>query len=316
MEFKHKHLLGLEGLTKEEITYILDTAASFKEVLSRPIPKVPTLRGKTVVNLFFEPSTRTRISFELAEKRLSADSVNFSISTSSVLKGETLRDTARNIEAMKIDLVVIRHRSAGAPHFLTQCVEASIINAGDGQHEHPTQGLLDLMTLREKFGKLEGLKVAIVGDIAHSRVARSNIYGLQAMGAEVALCGPATLIPREAEQWGTPIFYRLEEALEWAQVLNVLRIQLERQTKGLFPSIREYHNLYGITRKRLEQIKKDITILHPGPINRGVEIESELADSDFSLILNQVTNGVAIRMAVLFLLSGGKTEASEEELTS
>ncbi|RMD87132.1 MAG: aspartate carbamoyltransferase catalytic subunit [Calditrichaeota bacterium] len=316
MEFKHKHLLGLEGLTKEEITYILDTAASFKEVLSRPIPKVPTLRGKTVVNLFFEPSTRTRISFELAEKRLSADSVNFSTSTSSVLKGETLRDTARNIEAMKIDLVVIRHRSAGAPHFLTQCVEASIINAGDGQHEHPTQGLLDLMTLREKFGKLEGLKVAIVGDIAHSRVARSNIYGLQALGAEVALCGPATLIPREAEQWGTPIFYRLEEALEWAQVLNVLRIQLERQTKGLFPSIREYHNLYGITRKRLEQIKKDITILHPGPINRGVEIESELADSDFSLILNQVTNGVAIRMAVLFLLSGGKTEASGEELTS
>jgi aspartate carbamoyltransferase catalytic subunit len=307
LEFPKKHLLGLEGYTKEEISLILDTAESFKEVLTRPIPKVPTLRGKTVVNLFFEASTRTRISFELAEKRLSADSVNFSATTSSVLKGETLRDTARNIEAMKIDIVVIRHSAAGTPHFLTKCVEASIINAGDGQHEHPTQGLLDLMTLRDKFAKLDGLKVAIVGDIAHSRVARSNIYGLQAMGAEVALCGPATLIPREAEQWGTGIFYRVEEVIEWADVLNVLRIQLERQQKGLFPSIREYHNLFGITKKRLEQAKKDITILHPGPINRGVEIESELADSDFSLILNQVTNGVAVRMAVLYLLSGGKS---------
>lgn len=307
MEFQKKHLLGLEGYTKEEISLILDTAESFKEVLTRPIPKVPTLRGKTVVNLFFEASTRTRISFELAEKRLSADSVNFTASTSSVLKGETLRDTARNIEAMKIDMVVIRHRAAGVPYFLTKCVEASIINAGDGQHEHPTQGLLDLMTLREKFTKLDGLKVAIVGDIAHSRVARSNIYGLQAMGAEVAICGPATLIPREAEQWETGIFYKVEEVIEWADVLNVLRIQLERQQKGLFPSIREYHNLFGITRKRLEQAKKDITILHPGPINRGVEIESELADSEFSLILNQVTNGVAVRMAVLYLLSGGKS---------
>lgn len=310
MEFERKHLLGLEGLTKEDITFLLDTADSFKEVLTRPIPKVPTLRGKTVVNLFFEPSTRTRISFELAEKRLSADSVNFSASSSSVLKGETLRDTARNIEAMKIDMVVIRHSAAGAPQFLTQCVDASIINAGDGQHEHPTQGLLDLMTLREKFNRVKGLKVAIVGDIAHSRVARSNIYGLQAMGAEVALCGPATFMPVEVEQWQSKIFYKVEEAIEWADVLNVLRIQLERQEKGLFPSIREYHNLYGITRKRLEQAKKEITILHPGPINRGVELESELADSEFSLILDQVTNGVAVRMAVLYLLSGVK--ASEE----
>ncbi|MFQ5706872.1 MAG: aspartate carbamoyltransferase catalytic subunit [bacterium] len=306
MEFTRKHLLGLEGFNQEEITLILDTAESFKEVLTRPIPKVPTLRGKTIVNLFFEPSTRTRISFELAEKRLSADSVNFSASSSSVLKGETLRDTARNIEAMKIDMVVIRHGAAGAPHFLTQCVEASIINAGDGQHEHPTQGLLDLMTLRDKFRNLKGLKVAIVGDILHSRVARSNIYGLQAMGAQVAICAPATLIPREAEQWNAEIFYQLEEAIEWCNVLNVLRLQLERQQKGLFPSIREYHNLYGITRARLQQAKKDVTILHPGPINRGVEIESELADSEFSLILNQVTNGLAVRMAVLYLLSGGE----------
>jgi len=304
VDFKRKHLLGLEGFTKEEITYILDTGKSFKEVLSRPIPKVPTLRGKTIVNLFFEDSTRTRISFELAEKRLSADSINFSASTSSVKKGETLRDTARNIEAMKIDMVVIRHAAAGAPHYLTQCVDAAIINAGDGQHEHPTQGLLDLMTLREKFGSLEGLKVVIVGDIAHSRVARSNIYGLQAMGAKVGLCGPATFMPYEVEQWGTEIFYNLDDAMAWADVLNVLRIQLERQHIGLFSTIREYHNLFGVTRKRLEHCGKDLTILHPGPINRGVEIESALADSDCALILNQVTNGVAVRMAVLYLLSG------------
>ena len=306
MEFNRKHLLELKGLTRDEITFILDTAESFKEVLKRPIPKVPTLRGKTVVNLFFEASTRTRISFELAEKRLSADSVNFTAASSSVLKGETLRDTARNIAAMNIDMVVIRHSAAGAPHFLTQCVNASIINAGDGQHEHPTQGLLDIMTLREKFTRLEGLKVAIIGDVAHSRVARSNIYGLQSMGAEVALCGPPTLIPIGAEQWQTEIFYNLDPALEWADVVNVLRIQLERQHKGLFPSLREYHQLYGITRERLQRSKKEITILHPGPINRGVEIASEVADSEYSLILDQVTNGVAVRMAVLYLLSGGK----------
>lgn len=313
MRFERKHLLGLEGFSGEEISYILDTAESFKEVLSRPIPKVPTLRGKTIVNLFFEASTRTRISFELAEKRLSADSVNFSASGSSVAKGETLRDTARNIEAMKIEMVVVRHGAAGAPHFLTKCVDAAIINAGDGQHEHPTQGLLDLMTLRDKFKKLKGLKVAIVGDIAHSRVARSNIYGLQAVGAEVGLCGPSTFMPVEAEQWQAPIFNRIDEAIEWADVLNVLRIQLERQHRGLFPSIREYHNIFGVTRKRLERAKKDVTIMHPGPINRGVEIESELADSEFSLILNQVTNGVAVRMAVLYLLSGGKAPAEASE---
>ncbi len=313
MEFTRKHLLGLEGFSKEEIICVLDAAASFKEVLSRPIPKVPTLRGKTIVNLFFEASTRTRISFELAEKRLSADSVNFSSSTSSVLKGETLRDTARNIEAMKIDMVVIRHSAAGAPHFLTRCVDAHIINAGDGQHEHPTQGLLDLMTLREKFGSLKGLKVAIVGDIAHSRVARSNIYGLQALGAEVALCGPTTFIPYQAEQWGTEIFSDIETALEWADVVNVLRIQLERQEKGIFSTTREYHNLFGITQERVERLKKEITILHPGPINRGVEIDSELADSDCALILSQVTNGVAVRMAVLYLLSGPLPEEDSKQ---
>jgi len=304
LQFSRKHLLGLEGFSKEEILYILDTAKSFKEVLSRPIPKVPTLRGKTIVNLFFEASTRTRISFELAEKRLSADSVNFAVSTSSVKKGETLRDTARNIEAMKIDMVVMRHSAAGAPHFLSECVDAHIINAGDGQHEHPTQGLLDLMTLQEKFDDLSRLKVVVIGDIAHSRVARSNIYGLQALGAKVGLCGPSTFIPYQANHWGVEIFYKIEEAIEWADVLNVLRIQLERQQGGMFSTTREYFNLFGITRRRIAAAGKDITILHPGPINRGVEIESELADSDCALILQQVTNGVAIRMAVLYLFSG------------
>ena len=313
MEFDRKHLLGLEDLTKEEILFIIETADSFKEVLTRPIPKVPTLRGKTVVNLFFEASTRTRISFELAEKRLSADSVNFTASSSSVLKGETLRDTIRNIEAMSIDMVVVRHSAAGAPHFLTQCIDASIINAGDGQHEHPTQGLLDLMTLTSKFDRLDGLKVAIIGDIAHSRVARSNIYGLRALGADVALCGPSTLIPLQVEQWQTEVFHHIDEAIAWADVLNILRMQLERQQMGLFPSLREYYNLFGVTRKRLERANKEITILHPGPINRGVEIESELADSEFSLILNQVTNGVAVRMAVLYLLSGGRSSVALEE---
>lgn len=299
-----KHLLGLEDCPKEEIELILKTAFSFKEVLSRSIPKVPTLRGKTIVNLFFEPSTRTRISFELAEKRLSADTVNFSSSGSSVSKGETLRDTIRNIEAMKIDMVVIRHAAAGAPLFLTRCVDAAVINAGDGRHEHPTQALLDLMTLQERVGKLEGLKVAIVGDIMHSRVARSNIYGLKKMGAEVALCGPKTLIPIEAQQWGTEVFYSLDDAIRWADVLNVLRIQLERQSSGLFPSLREYAARFGVTRARLEAAKKEIIIMHPGPINRGIEIENDLADSEFSVILDQVTNGVAVRMAVLYLKSG------------
>ncbi|MDZ7290658.1 MAG: aspartate carbamoyltransferase catalytic subunit [candidate division KSB1 bacterium] len=306
-----KHLLGLEGVQREEIALILKTAQSFKEVLTRPIPKVPTLRGKTIVNLFFEPSTRTRISFELAEKRLSADSVNFTTSGSSVMKGETLKDTVRNIEAMKIDMVVIRHQAAGAALFLSQCLEASVINAGDGQHEHPTQGLLDMMTLMDKFGRLEGLKVAIVGDITHSRVARSNIYGLKTMRAEVAICGPATLLPRDIPAaFGSDvrIFTKVDEAIHWADAVNVLRLQLERQKHGLLPSLREYAMHFGITRRRLEAAKKDVVIMHPGPINRGIEIESELADSEFSVILDQVANGVAVRMAVLFLKSGGEQE--------
>ncbi len=299
-----KHLLGLEYCSKAEIEEILTTAFSFKEVLSRPIPKVPTLRGKTIVNLFFESSTRTRISFELAEKRLSADTISFSTSASSVSKGETLRDTIRNIEAMKIDMVVIRHSAAGAPLYLTRCIDSAVINAGDGAHEHPTQALLDMMTLQEKVGKIEGLKVAIVGDILHSRVARSNIYGLQKLGAEVALCGPKPLMPIEARQWGVEIFHDLDDAIRWADVLNILRIQLERQKSGLFPSIREYATKYGVTRARLEAAKKDVVIMHPGPINRGIELENDLADSEFSVILDQVTNGVAVRMAVLYLKSG------------
>ena len=299
-----RHLLGLEGISKGDINTILDNAVTFKEILSRPIPKVPTLRGKTIVNLFFEPSTRTRISFELAEKRLSADTVNFTTATSSVKKGETLRDTIRNIEAMKIDMVVVRHSAAGVPYFLTQCTDAVIINAGDGRHEHPTQALLDMMTLREKFGKLEGLKIAIIGDVLHSRVAGSNIRGLLTMGAKVMLCGPKTLIPYGVHELGANVTHDLDEAIQWADALNVLRIQLERQGKGLFPSIREYHTEFGVTRKRLKKAAKEITILHPGPINRGIELDSDLADSEYSVILNQVTNGVAVRMAVLYLLSG------------
>jgi len=303
--FKRKHLLGLEGVSAEEIKLILDTAASFKEVLDRPIPKVPTLRGKTVVNLFYEASTRTRISFELAEKRLSADTINFSASNSSVSKGESLRDTAQNIEAMKVDMVVIRHAAAGAPHFLTHWIKGSVINAGDGCHEHPTQALLDMMTLRETHDDLKGLHVAIVGDILHSRVARSNIFGLTTMGAEVALCAPAPLIPIESEQWKIKTFFNVDQAIAWADILIVLRIQLERQTANFFPSLREYHNYFGITRERLEKAGKKITIMHPGPINRGIELDSDLADDpDFSVILNQVTNGVAVRMAILYLLSG------------
>ncbi len=304
MSLSIQHLLGLEGVPKTDISLILDTAVTFKEILSREIPKVPTLRGKTVVNLFYEPSTRTRISFELAEKRLSADTVNFSSSTSSAKKGETLRDTIRNIEAMNIDMVVVRHAAAGVPLFLTRCVNAAIINAGDGMHEHPTQALLDMMSLREKFGTLEGLKVAIVGDITHGRVATSNIYGLLTMGAQVMVCGPKTLIPRDIEKLGVQVSFNINEAIEWADALNVLRIQLERQDAGLFPSIREYHAEFGITLERLQHAKKDITIMHPGPINRGVELDSAVADSDYSIILRQVTNGVAVRMAVLLLLSG------------
>ncbi|MEE8149328.1 MAG: aspartate carbamoyltransferase catalytic subunit, partial [candidate division Zixibacteria bacterium] len=277
-------------------------------VIERTIKKVPTLRGITIVNLFYEPSTRTRISFELAEKRLSADIVNFSTSTSSVKKGESLRDTVQNIEAMKIDMAVVRHSSPGAPYFLTNCMEANIINAGDGSHEHPTQALLDMFTMRKKYSRLKGLRVLLVGDVKHSRVIRSNLWGLQTMGADVALCGPSTLLPREVEQFGCDVYTNLDEALEGVDVVNVMRIQLERQQAGLFPSQREYTNLFGLTKERLKRLNKNFTIMHPGPINRGVEISSEVADSENSVILEQVTNGQAVRMAVLYLLSGRKEE--------
>jgi len=305
-KLKSKDLLGLEGMSKQEIDFILDTAVSFKEILERPIRKVPTLRGVTVVNLFYEPSTRTRISFELAEKRLSADLVSFSANTSSVQKGETLKDTVKNIEAMKIDMVVIRHSASGAPHFVASCLDSSVVNAGDGAHEHPTQALLDLFTLREKYKDLKGLRILIVGDILHSRVARSNIWGFFAMGAEVAVCGPSTLMPYEMEKMGVEVFFDLDKALEGRDVVMVLRIQLERQQGGLLPSLREYANLFGITRERLKRLNKNFTIMHPGPINRGVEITPEVADGPYSVILDQVTNGVAVRMAILYLLSGGE----------
>lgn len=302
MKLKSRHLLGLEGMSAEDIELILDTSVSFKEVLERPIKKVPPLQGKTIANLFFESSTRTRISFELAERRLSADVVSFAASGSSVSKGETLKDTARNIEAMKIDMVVIRHSSPGAAHFLSKVVAANVINAGDGAHEHPTQGLLDIFTLREKFGSLKGLRVCIVGDILHSRVARSNILGLNTMGATVSVCGPATLIPREIERLGVKVYHNLEDVIPQVDVLNVLRIQMERQESGFFPSLREYHRYFGVTREKVAKAAKPITIMHPGPINRDVELSADLADSEHSVILEQVTNGVAVRMAVLYLL--------------
>lgn len=302
MPLKSRHLLGLQGVSKEDIQLILDTATTFREVLERPIKKVPTLQGKTIVNLFYENSTRTRISFELAEKRLSADAVNFSVSTSSVSKGETFKDTMRNIEAMKVDMVVVRHSAAGAPLFLTQICDANIINAGDGIHEHPTQGLLDMYSIREKLRRIEGLKVCIVGDIAHSRVALSNIYGLKTMGAEVSVCGPLTMIPRFIEELGVKVIHNIDEAIQENDALNVLRIQLERKAREYFPSIREYAKYFGITEERLEKNGKDILILHPGPINRGVELSSGVADGLNQIILRQVTNGVAIRMAVLYLL--------------
>lgn len=310
-QLSSRHLLGLEGVPEKDITLILDTSESFLEVIERTIKKVPTLRGITVVNLFYEPSTRTRISFELAEKRLSADTVNFAASGSSVQKGESLRDTVQNIEAMKIDMAVVRHGSSGAPYFLTQCMEANIINAGDGTHEHPTQALLDMFTIRKKYGKLKDLRVVLVGDIKHSRVIRSNIWGLKTMGASVALCGPTTLMPAEVEKFGCDVYTNIEKALEGADVVNVMRIQLERQQAGLFPSKREYTNLFGITSERLKRLNKNYTIMHPGPLNRGVEMSSEVADSDSSVILEQVTNGQAVRMAVLYLLSGRKEGESE-----
>jgi aspartate carbamoyltransferase catalytic subunit len=309
---KYRHLLGLKDYPAEDIKSIIDTSFTFREVLERPIKKVPSLNGKTIVNLFFENSTRTRISFELAQKRLSADTVNFSASTSSLKKGETFKDTAQNLEAMKIDAVVMRHPTPGAPLHLTKHIDAIIINAGDGTHEHPTQAILDMTSLYEKFGYLKGLKVAIIGDIAHSRVALSNIYGLITMGAEVALCGPATLIPPFIEELGVKVNYNIDEVIEWADALNVLRIQRERMGGGLLPSIREYRNLFGITTERLSQHNKELVIMHPGPMNRGVEIDSAVADSDQAIILDQVLNGVASRMAILYLLLGGKSEKGTE----
>ncbi len=302
MPLSSRHLLGMQNVPKEDIQLILDTANTFKEILDRPIKRVPTLQGKTVVNLFYENSTRTRISFELAEKRLSADAVNFSVSTSSVSKGESLKDTVKNIEAMKVDMIVIRHSVAGTPLMLTKLCDSNIINAGDGLHEHPTQALLDLYTIREKIGKLENLKVCIVGDIAHSRVALSNIFALKTMGAKVSVCGPSTMIPKQIEELGVDIIYSIDEAIQENDVLNVLRIQLERKAREYFPSIREYVKYFGINSERLEKNKKDILILHPGPINRGVELASDVADGPYQVILQQVTNGVAIRMAVLYLL--------------
>ena len=303
---KNKHLLGLENYPAQDIQTIIDTAFSFKEVLDRPIKKVPSLQGKTIVNLFFENSTRTRISFELAQKRLSADTVNFSASTSSLKKGETFKDTAQNIEAMKIDAVVMRHPTPGSPLQLTNYIDAIVINAGDGTHEHPTQAILDMTSLQEKFGYLKGLKIGIIGDIAHSRVALSNIYGLKIMGADITLCGPSTLIPPYAEDLGVKVSYNIDEVIDRADALNVLRIQRERMAGGMIPSIREYRNLFGITTERLTNHKKEIVIMHPGPMNRGVEIDSAVADSDQAIILDQVLNGVASRMAILYLLLGGK----------
>jgi aspartate carbamoyltransferase catalytic subunit len=306
-----KDLIGLESLSPGQIVTILDTAEPFKEISERRIKKVPVLRGKTIVNLFLEPSTRTRISFEFAEKRLSADTVNIAESGSSVTKGETLVDTARNLEAMRIDMVVIRHGSSGAAGFLAERIPSNVVNAGDGRHEHPTQGLLDLLTIRDRLGKIAGLRVCIVGDILHSRVARSNIYGLLKLGAEVAVCGPPTLLPHGIDQLGVRVFTRVEEAIEWAHVLNVLRLQLERMTAGYVPSLREYNRIWGISNERLDRAGHDVLILHPGPMNRGVEIDSDVADGPHSVILKQVTNGVAIRMAVLYLLAGGQPERAE-----
>src|SRR5258705_9544237 len=303
MSLSTKHLLGIRDLTKEDISLFLQTAEQFKEVLQRPVKKVPSLRDVTIVNLFFENSTRTRISFELAEKRLSADTINFSASASSVSKGETLLDTVNNILSMKVDMVVMRHSASGAPHFLAKHIPAAIVNAGDGINEHPTQALLDAFSIREKLGGLEGKKVAIIGDIMHSRVALSNIYLLKKMGAEVTLAGPPTLIPVHIrEAFDVRVEYNLKKALEWCDVANVLRIQLERHNQPSFSSLREYNLAYGIKRKMLESLGKDIVIMHPGPINRGVELDSDVADGPYSIILNQVENGVAVRMAVLYLL--------------
>jgi aspartate carbamoyltransferase catalytic subunit len=305
MGLRSKDLLGLENLTRDEIELILDTAEPCKQIFTRDIRKLPTLRGKTMVNLFYEPSTRTRTSFELAGKWMSADVINIAASSSSVAKGESLKDTVRTLESLGANIIVMRHSAAGAPHFLARSVDAAVINAGDGAHEHPTQALLDLYTIRERKGRISGLHVVIVGDILHSRVAKSNIWGLTKLGASVTVVGPPTLIPPEIERMGARVSYDLDEAIRDADVVNVLRIQLERQKKGLFPSTREYINLYGVNRQRLARAKDDVLLLHPGPANLGIEITQEVALSHSSAISEQVTNGVAVRMALLYLVSGG-----------
>ena len=306
MSFKRKDLLGIEDLSPEEIYFILDTAKSFRQILDRSIKKVPTLRGKTVANLFFEPSTRTRISFELAAKRLNADVVSFSSSTSSVVKGESLLDTVKNIMAMRVDCFILRHPTPGAPHILAKNLPISVINAGDGSHEHPTQALLDLYTIREKRGKFKDLQVVIIGDIAHSRVARSDIWALSKLGAKVRICGPPTLIPPQIEKMGVKVFYSVKEAIRGVDVVMMLRIQKERQNKCFFPSLREYREFFSLNEERLGLAKSGAMLMHPGPVNRGIELPVSLADGKRSVILNQVTNGIAVRMAVLYLLLGGK----------
>ncbi len=306
MSFGHKHILGIEHLSREDIELILDTADGFKEINTREIKKVPTLRGKTIINLFYEASTRTRTSFEIAGKRLSADTINISASASSVVKGETLEDTARNIEAMHPDIIVMRHSASGAPHYLAERLDCSIINAGDGAHEHPSQALLDLLTMRQHKGRIEGLKVAIIGDISHSRVARSNIYALTKMGATVRLAGPGTMIPPGIERLGAEVFTDINEAIRDADVIMMLRIQLERQGKTLLPTLREYSRFYGVNPQNLKLAKDDAIVMHPGPMNRGVEISSAVADGTQNVILDQVENGVAVRMALLYLVSGGE----------
>jgi len=308
MRLNKKDILGMRDISVDEINLILDTADSFVEVSTREIKKVPTLRGKTIVNLFYEASTRTRTSFEIAAKRLSADTINISASTSSVVKGETLIDTARNLEAMNPDVIVIRHSAAGAPHMLARMIRPSIINAGDGAHEHPTQSLLDMLTIRSKKGKIAGLKVAIIGDIAHSRVARSNIYGLTKMGAEVAVAGPATMLPRDIEKMAVTVSSRIDTAIGDADIVMVLRIQTEREHQNIFPSLREYASCFGLNANNIKLAKDDVLVMHPGPINRGVEISPDIADGPYSIILEQVTNGVAVRMALLYLLTGGSSE--------
>ncbi len=312
-EWTRHHLFDLQGLSKEEIELILETARSFKEVSTRDVKKVPALRGKTVVMLFFEPSTRTRTSFELAAKRLSADTINFSSSGSALSKGESILDTARNIEAMNVDMIIVRHQSAGVPYILGEGVQASIINAGDGCHAHPTQALLDIFTMKEKKGRIAGLKVAIIGDILHSRVARSNIWGLTKLGADVTLCGPSTLIPVDVRKLGVKVTYNLDDVLKDSDVLMLLRLQKERQQDKFLPSIREYARVFGINKEKLKKAPQDVLIMHPGPTNRGVELTADVADGEYSVILEQVTNGVAVRMAVMYLMSGRKTPESGKQ---